>query len=102
MFNKIVTFRAFEARRIAPEPICAMHSNDNLPGFRRPAGGQRARPKLALACHWCLIGGRLECRWEVETPDGTRSPISTEPEAGRAFGRPVAPPRHDQLLWAAG
>ena len=38
MFNKIATFRALEARRIAPGPIGAMHSNDNLPGIWQTAG----------------------------------------------------------------
>jgi len=102
MFNKIATFRALEARRIAPGPIGAVHSNDNLPGIRRLADGRRARPKLALACHWYLIGGGLECRWEVARPDGT--PIAgfePQPEAGRAFGPLAAPPRHDQLLRTA-
>ena len=100
MFNKIATFRALEARRLAPAPIVAMHSNDNLPGFRRPAAGQRLRPKLALACHWYLVGGRLECRWELKAPDGAAiADIEPQPKAGRAFG-PLARPRRDHLLRA--
>ncbi|SHI08746.1 hypothetical protein SAMN05443248_8067 [Bradyrhizobium erythrophlei] len=44
------------------------HSNDNLPGLRRPKG-QRRIPSPALACHWFNHNGRLECRWQVE-PSG--------------------------------
>jgi hypothetical protein len=100
MFNKVATFRALTARRIAPGPIGAAHSNDNLPGFRRPAGGQRLRPKLALACHWYLIDGRLECRWDIEAPDGTPiADVEPQPKADRAFG-PPARPRRDHLLLA--
>ena len=99
MFNKIATFRALEARRIAPGPIGAMHSNDNLPGIRRLADGRGARPKLALACHWYLIGGRLECRWDVETPEvAPVAEFEPQAEAGSAFS---ARPRHDHLLQAA-
>ena len=100
MFNKIVTFRALEARRIAPAPVVAMHSNDNLPGFRRQAGGQCLRQKPALACHWYLIGGRLECRWDIEAPDGTPiADIEPQPKADRIFG-PLARPRRDHRLRA--
>lgn len=103
MFNKITTFRALQARRIAPGSIGAVHSNDNLPGFRRPAGGRRLRPKLALACHWYANGGQLECRWDVETPDGAAIvDFEPQPEAGRAFSPPVARKRRDHLLRAAG
>jgi hypothetical protein len=46
------------------------YCNDNLPGFRRPAvaGKHRAAPP-ALACHWLLRDGRLECCWHVVTGD---------------------------------
>ena len=40
------------------------HSNDNLPGFRRPKGRRRI-PTPALACHWIVRDGRLECRWQA-------------------------------------
>jgi hypothetical protein len=46
----------------------ASHSNDNLPGLRRPRG-QRRIPTPALACHWFDRNGRLECRWHAETDD---------------------------------
>jgi hypothetical protein len=35
------------------------HSNDNLPGRRRI-------PTPALACHWIVRNGRLECRWQAD------------------------------------
>ena len=41
------------------------HSNDNLPGFRRPKGRRRI-PTPALACHWIVRDGRLECRWQAD------------------------------------
>jgi|ERR1700722_5837674 len=53
----------------------ASHSNDNLPGLRRPRG-QRRIPTPALACHWFDRNGRLECRWQAE-PDGD-APITGE------------------------
>src|ERR1700722_931794 len=47
-----------------------MHSNDNLPGFRRPAAtGKRRSPSPTLACHWFDRNGRLECRWLAEPDD---------------------------------
>jgi hypothetical protein len=45
-------------------------SNDNLPGFRHPAAtGKRRSPTPALACHWVIRGGRLECCWHRETDE---------------------------------
>lgn len=70
MFTKLAKFRQFEPRRIAPGPGMGAYSNDNLPGFRRPAG-RRLRPNPAPACHWYLIDGRLECRWQFDAPDET-------------------------------
>ncbi len=63
------------------------HSNDNLPGFRRPKG-QRRIPSPTLACHWIDRNGRLECRWRVE-PAGD-APIGDFDEHG-AMGRPSGP-----------
>ncbi|ERF80830.1 hypothetical protein JQ559_30065 [Bradyrhizobium viridifuturi] len=83
MFEKLAKFRPFEPQRMAPRPIAATHSNDNLPGFRHPEGRGR-RPTPAPACHWVLIDGHLECRWTVET--------STEPTNGeRCADRPSGP-----------
>ncbi len=69
MFTKLAEFRLVQSRRVAPGPRQAiMHSNDNLPGFRRPAAaGKRRPPSPALACHWFLRNGRLQCRWQAET-----------------------------------
>jgi hypothetical protein len=62
-------FRLVQSRRTAPGPgEAVMHSNDNLPGLRRPKGRRRI-PTPALACHWINRNGRLECRWQVE-PNG--------------------------------
>jgi hypothetical protein len=47
-----------------------VHSNDNLPGFRRPmATGRRRSSSPALACHWFNRNARLECRWLAEIND---------------------------------
>jgi hypothetical protein len=66
-------FWPVQPRRIAPAPCQAglpSYSNDNLPGFCRPAvAGKRRSPTPALACHWLDRYGRLECRWQAE-PDG--------------------------------
>jgi hypothetical protein len=65
----------FQPRRVAPGPneaglFSPTHCNDNLPGFRRPAAtGKRRSPTPALACHWLVRNGRLECRWQAETGD---------------------------------
>ena len=68
-FAQRAKFWAFEPRRRAMGSGLAVHSNDNQPGFLRPAGGQRPRRRETLACHWHLVDGRLQCRWEIETPD---------------------------------
>src|ERR1700675_145143 len=66
MFTRLAKIRPFEPQRVAARWGKVMHSNDNLPGLRRPAGELRSPPP-ALACHWSLneSDGRLECRWEV-------------------------------------
>jgi hypothetical protein len=69
------------------------HSNDNLPGLRRPKGPRRI-PSPALACHWSNHDGRLECCWQAE-PSGD-APISDFDEHGtmdRASGLSSAHPR---------
>src|ERR1700730_16121451 len=71
----LVKFWPVQPQRIAPRLrgaslSNAAYSNDNLPGLRRPAAtGRRRAPPPALACHWFDRGGRLECRWQVETND---------------------------------
>ena len=103
MFKKLAKFRPFETWRVAPGTR-ALHSNDNLLGFRHPAGGGHPRPNRALACHWYLIGDRLECRWDIEAPDGAPTDkLESQPEASRAFGSPQARLRpNNVMLRAAG
>jgi hypothetical protein len=61
------------------DPPNDTHSNDNLPGVRRPKG-QRRIPSPALACHWFNHDGRLECCWQAE-PSGD-APIGDFDEHG--------------------
>ena len=67
-----------------------LHCNDNRPGFRAAAvAGKRRSPSPALACHWLLRGGRLQCCWHVVTDDarnGGRDPEHPLPRrvSGRA------------------
>jgi hypothetical protein len=66
MFTRLAKFRTFKPQRVMPLWGKTVHSNDNLPGRRRPAGERRSPPP-ALACHWYLneSDGRLECHWET-------------------------------------
>src|SRR5260370_17684846 len=68
MLEKLAKFRPFQSRRIVPGLRQAIQANDNLPGFRRPAGPRGIRSQ-ALVCRWSLIDGgtRLGCRWQPET-----------------------------------
>jgi hypothetical protein len=90
MFERLAKIRTFEPWLKAPrhEAVCSdtFHSNDNRPGFRRPAG-QGLGPQQALACHWfpSRDGRGLECRWEPEARED------------RAAGN-----NRDQLRWLAG
>src|ERR1700731_1365102 len=63
------------------------HSNDNLPGFRRPKGRRRI-PTPALVCHWIVRNGRLECRWQVQSdaPVADVEPARQATRAGDAIG----------------
>jgi hypothetical protein len=73
------------------------HSNDNLPGFRRPvAAGKRRSPTPALACHWFNRDGRLECCWHTERNDAPPggSDEQGHSTADRASGRPPTRSRH--------
>lgn len=81
MFTKLAEFRRVGLRHIVPAPSGVTYSNDNLPGFRRPAAtGKRRSPSPALACHWFYRNGRLECRWQEE-PAGD-APIGDFDEHG--------------------
>jgi hypothetical protein len=102
MFTKLAKFRLVQPWRTAPGPREAvfsrdMHSNDNLPGFRRPAAtGKRRSPPPALACHWFDRNGRLECRWLAEPNDDAPLGDVVEYEhraTGRVSGQPSMQPR---------
>ena len=90
MFRKLATVRPFRSGRIAPLRASAFydsHSNDNRPGFRRPAG-RRARPKPSLVCHWIEVGDRLECRWEAAGGNGvSRNDAEPHPPGPFALSR---------------
>src|ERR1700681_4181006 len=114
MFTRLAKFRLVQPWRIAPGPREAMfskdmfsrvmHSNDNLPGFRRPAATGKCRsPSPALACHWFDRNGRLECRWLAEPDDD--APIGDVDEhehrtTGRASGQWSMQPRGRSLALA--
>lgn len=102
MFTRLAKFRLVQPWRTAPGPREVvfskdMHSNDNLPGFRRPAAtGKRRSPPPALACHWFDRNGRLECRWLVEPHDDAPLGDVVEYEhrtIGRVSGQPSMQPR---------
>ena len=82
-------FRPLPPRRVALRGAGFFndtHSNDNLPGFRRPKG-QRRIPTPALVCHWFNRDGRLECRWQAEPgDDAPLGDFDTHGTAGRASG----------------
>jgi hypothetical protein len=44
MFTRLAKYRLFEPQRVMARWCKAVHSNDNLPGRRRPAGGLRSPP----------------------------------------------------------
>ena len=113
MFNRLATsgladftfggFWHLQPRRIAQRGAVSSietHSNDNLPGLRRPKGPRRILTP-ALACHWVNCNGRLECRWQAE-PDGD-APIDDSGEHGtidRASDLPSMQPRGHSLALA--
>ena len=89
-------FRPLQPRRVALRGAGIFnetHSNDNLPGFRRPKG-QRRIPTPALVCHWFNRNGRLECRWQAESNgDAPLSDFAEHRTTGRASGQPSMQPR---------
>ena len=89
-------FRPLPPRRVALRGAGFFndtHSNDNLPGFRRPKG-QRRIPTPALVCHWFDRNGRLECRWQLEANgDAPLSDFAEHCTTDRAFGLSSTQPR---------
>ena len=89
--TRLLNFWPVQPQRIAPllhkvRLSNVTHSNDNLPGFRRPKGRRRI-PSPALACHWINRNGRLECRWQAEPGgDAPLGDFDTHGTAGRASG----------------
>ena len=85
--STLVKFSLVQSRRRAPGPGEAiMHSNDNLPGLRRPKG-QRRIPTPVLVCHWSNRNGQLECRWQIEpSGDGPINDFDGHRTPSRACG----------------
>jgi hypothetical protein len=98
----LARFWAVQPRRVVPRPHLAdvlAYSNDNLPGFRRPAAARERRaPIPVLACHWFNRDGRLECRWQAE-PDGD-APIGGFEQHGRISGTSPWRPHSGRLVLA--
>jgi hypothetical protein len=96
-------FRPLQPRRVALRGAGIFnetHSNDNLPGFRRPKS-QRRIPTPALVCHWFNRNGRPECRWQAEP--GGDTPIRDFDEhnaTGRTSGLSSMQPRGRGLALA--
>ena len=94
----LANFRLVQLRRIAPWPQQAAFSNhprlnDNLPGFRRPAAaGKRRTPTPALACHWVVRDGRLECRRRHTRPRVRCTPAFRARERLRTIDAAIAQP----------
>ena len=105
-FEKIAErakYWAFDPRPRTVGPSLAVHSNDNQPGFRHPADGRHLRPKETLACHWYLVDGHLQCRWEIEGTDGPLSRDRASKPARDALRlRPAQVGRNAFWLRAAG
>jgi len=92
MFTRLAKFQPFESQRGMLRCGKAMHSNDNLPGRRRPAGERRSPPS-ALACYWHLnqSDDRLECHWETtDLEEGSAGiPILGLPKVSSKTGRDI-------------
>ena len=102
MFARLAKFRRVGLRHLVPPLGDVVHSNDNLPGFRRPAAmGKRRPPTPALACHWFNCNGRLECRWQLEANgDAPLSDFAEHCTTDRAFGLSSTQPRGRGLALA--
>jgi hypothetical protein len=102
MFTRLAEFRLAQSRRIAPVRQAVMHGNDNLPGFRRPAAvGKRRPPSPALACHWFVRNGTLQCRWQADGDAPIGDCDEHQPRAtGHAPGPSPMQPRGRELALA--
>ena len=74
MFAKTAKYNAkyqvVSARQAAPGSVALAHSNDNTV-IARAAGAPRRTRRANLVCRWHpMIGGGLECRWDIEAADG--------------------------------
>lgn len=70
MFAKIINFQVASGVQDAPISFALVHSNDNTKLVRAAVALHRRR-RLVLACHWRpMIGGGLECYWDVEPANG--------------------------------
>jgi hypothetical protein len=100
---KLGGFRPLQRRRVALRGagfFNEIHSNDNLPGLRRPKG-QRRIPTPALVCHWFNRNGRLECHWQAETNgDGPINDFEEHRTTGRTSGQSPMQPRGRGLALA--
>ena len=96
MFTRLAKFRPFESWRVAARWCEVIHSNDKLPGRRRPAGERRSPPP-ALACHWHLNegDGRLECHWEaMDLEEGSVAHLGYDLRATQKYrAKPAVPHR---------
>jgi hypothetical protein len=69
MFANTTKLQVASARQAASSLVRPAHSNDNTMMAR--AGGPRPIRRPKLVCRWRpMIGGGLECRWDIEAVDG--------------------------------
>jgi hypothetical protein len=70
MFEKLAKFRPHQFRRQALVLNRFAPANDNRPHARDSEVQSGNKPRLV--CRWLLseATNRLECRWEIEGPDG--------------------------------
>jgi hypothetical protein len=88
MIAKIVKFKVASGVQDAPGSFALAHSNDNTKVVRAAVALHRRRRRI-LACHWRpVIGGGLECYWNVEPANGaaTQEPDQCRRDAGEVSG----------------
>jgi hypothetical protein len=70
MFAKTAKYQVVRARQAAPGPVAFAHANDNTI-IARAAGRPRRTRRPNLVCRWRpMIGGGLQCHWDIESADG--------------------------------